>query len=152
MPLNRTRTEDGFTFVELLAVMVVIGVLAAIAIPQFLSHRGKGFDAEAKSNVRNLVTHVESCFAQERNYRDCDGDDSTGQADDQLKLNEVGADWGSANGEVQVISGTTRTTYTARAVSKNGGHTFDVSKAVGSGYARSCDAPGDGGCQSDSSW
>ena len=150
--LPPNRSENGFTFMELLAVILVIGVLAAIAIPTFLSHRNKGFDSDAKSNVRNLVTHVESCFAQERNYRDCDGDDSTGQADDALSLGEIGATWGSAPGEVEVLGGTTQTSYTARAVSKNGGNTFDIEKTVGSGYTHSCDSPGEAGCQSDSTW
>src|SRR4051794_7784416 len=47
--------QDGFTLIELLVVIIIIGILAAIAIPVFLNQRNKGYDAEAKSDLRNLA-------------------------------------------------------------------------------------------------
>jgi type IV pilus assembly protein PilA len=51
----RHRDEDGFTLIELLVVIIIIGILAAIAIPVFLNERTKGYDATAKSDLRNLA-------------------------------------------------------------------------------------------------
>ncbi len=54
------ENEAGFTLIELLVVIIIIGVLAAIAIPVFLNQRQKGYDAAAKSDARNLATLEET--------------------------------------------------------------------------------------------
>jgi len=60
--------RSGFTLVELLIVVVVIGILAAIAIPKFQSTKGKAYLASVKSDLKNLSTAEESFFYEHRTY------------------------------------------------------------------------------------
>ena len=57
---ERAQDEKGFTLIELLVVILIIGILAAIALPAFLNQRGKAQDTEAKSQVRTAQTAMES--------------------------------------------------------------------------------------------
>ncbi len=58
---ERAQEEKGFTLIELLVVILIIGILAAIAIPSFLNQRSKGNDAEAKSTAVTAAQAVETC-------------------------------------------------------------------------------------------
>ena len=61
-------TQKGFTLVELLIVVVVIGILAAIAIPKFQNTKGKGYAATIKSDIRNLTSMQEDYFYFNETY------------------------------------------------------------------------------------
>ena len=71
--LNRLRKsldekDQGFTLIELLVVVVIIGVLAAIAIPVFLSQRDKAAEASVKSDLRNLAASMETAYVDNQTY------------------------------------------------------------------------------------
>ena len=64
----RVNTKKGFTLIELLIVVVIIGILAAIAIPKFANTKEKAYLASMKSDLRNLATAEESYFADNQTY------------------------------------------------------------------------------------
>jgi type II secretion system protein G len=67
--LNKFRkSQKGFTLIELLIVVAIIGILAAIAIPQFASYRKKAFDAAAQSDLKTMRTELEGYYTDRFHY------------------------------------------------------------------------------------
>jgi type IV pilus assembly protein PilA len=66
--LQKFRSNKGFTLIELLIVVAIIGILAAIAIPQFSAYRQKAYNSAAQSDLKNTKTGLESFFADNQKY------------------------------------------------------------------------------------
>ncbi|HVN84190.1 MAG TPA: prepilin-type N-terminal cleavage/methylation domain-containing protein [Candidatus Binatia bacterium] len=66
--MSALKTSKGFTLVELLVVVAIIGILAAIALPQFSAYRKKGFNARIMSDARNGATAEEAYYIDAQHY------------------------------------------------------------------------------------
>ena len=145
---ERAQDEKGFTLIELLVVILIIGILAAIALPAFLGQRAKGQDSSAKSAARNVVSQMESCFTATETYAGCEA----------AAVTESGAD--AATVTAADITGANTIGYTVEANSQSG-NDFRIVKDTTTGVVtRECDTNGNaratagttkGGCNN-SSW
>ncbi len=66
--LKKHRNQKGFTLIELMIVIAIIGILAAIAIPQFSKYRAKSYNAAAVADAKNAKTDMEGYYAEWDTY------------------------------------------------------------------------------------
>jgi len=138
---QRLTKEHGFSLIEVLVVILILGVLAAIALPAFLGQQNKSEDADAKSNARNLVSLVDACYTSKDDYSLCSDVAGLG--------GNIGIPYGAGPGQAEVAASTRDSfTVTAMSKSKTGGanNTFSIMRDSSGVVSRSCS--GGGGCHS----
>jgi len=141
VPRTMRNDEAGFTLIELLVVILIIGILAAVALPVFLGQQHKGEDASAKSDARNAVAQVETCFIDEQSYANCDG-----PTDRAMYASEI--DWA----KITVTStGIGADLFRVDALSASGNH-FLIAKKDDGRFVRTCTDGGHGACPTGGTW
>src|SRR4051794_37564368 len=133
---ERAQNEKGFTLIELLVVILIIGILAAIAIPSFLNQRSKGSDAEAKSTAVTASEAAETCATDNNGgYANCT----------KAALISIEPTLNDATGRLTVTPDTPSGGYTIAVVSnRNTPPTFTLVRNANGSTSRTC-TPNTGG-------
>jgi type IV pilus assembly protein PilA len=131
--------EAGFTLIELLVVMLILGILAAIALPAFFNQREKASDSKAKENAHTAQVAIET-FATEHNGS------YVGATVEKLHAIEPTIQESKEGGEgIEIVGTPTEKTYTINSISANAGHEFEIVNDEGK-LTYPCSPPGEGGC------
>jgi len=133
-------SESGFTLIELLVVMLILGILAAIALPAFFNQKDKAGDAKAKETAHSAQVAMETCFTDKGTYVGCDS------------LTVLKAIEPTLSGApVTFPSAATASGYEIQVASDTAGQLFRVKNVAGV-LSYECDVDGEGGCPSTGLW
>jgi type IV pilus assembly protein PilA len=144
---QRARDERGFTLIELLVVILIIGILAAIAIPSFLNQKSKATDAAAKELAHTAQVAIETLGTDNNgSYASANGLPSALAAYESTIQTSVG------NGNAYLFTVvSSANTYTVTTVATSGDK-FSINRTSTGALTRTCTQPSTGGCNSSGSW
>jgi type IV pilus assembly protein PilA len=147
---ERSQGEGGFTLVELLVVMLILGLLAAIAIPSFFNQRDKARDADSKSAARTAQTAMETYATDNRgSYADATVDDLQNI---EATLNDVAdADFDVTSTDDSYVISVTSETDNVFTITRFGASADPSDPAAGTTQL-SCTTEGEAGCPTDGNW
>jgi type IV pilus assembly protein PilA len=158
--MNRSKSEEGFTLIELLVVILIIGILAAIAIPSFLNQRQKGQDACAKSMARTMQTAMETYYIDLNTYGGADVN-ALNAIENQVTTGACSVAASTATGTGTQSAGACTggpgtgsgiTGYCVTSTSASG-NVFAITRNAASGaISRTCTVAGKGGCIVGGTW
>ncbi|MFL6223423.1 MAG: type IV pilin protein [Actinomycetes bacterium] len=139
---ERMASEKGFTLIELLVVMLIIGILAAIAIPTFFNQKQKANDSSAKAMAHTAQTAMETCGTDNNgSYANCN----------LAALTGIEASIGAGGNTVSLPTAATATDYQVRATNATTGHWFQINRTGGT-FTFTCNPGGQGGCPTGGAW
>jgi type IV pilus assembly protein PilA len=136
---KRAQDEKGFTLIELLVVILIIGILAAIALPAFLSQRAKAQDSEAKTAARTAQTAFETLYTDNQSYSFPAGTD----------LEDIEPALGDA--PTYAVSNQSDSTYTVTVTSESD-NVFILTKNADGTVSRTCRAVNSKGACPSTGW
>ena len=145
---RRAEDEKGFTLIELLVVILIIGILAAIAIPSFINQKGKANDAAAESLARTAATAMET-------YSTGNNGNYTGATAATLNSIEPTLNTVTTNGQAYLAAlapAPTSNTYTVIGVAPSTADRFTITRAATGVSTLTCSPSGKGSCSSTGTW
>ncbi len=150
--LNGDKGEAGFTLIELLVVMLILGILAAIAIPAFFNQREKANDAQAKSMARTAETAMETYSTENSGKYNLVTPTKLHEIENTITVNEGTTPTGPYL-SAAASSGTNGGGYTLTVTSPATSNTFSIARAEGSGVPTfTCTTAPKGGCPTGGDW
>ncbi|HEX7059148.1 MAG TPA: type II secretion system protein [Solirubrobacterales bacterium] len=135
-------SEAGFTLIELLVVMLILGILAAIALPAFFNQKDKAGDAKAKETAHSAQVAMETCFTDNGSYASCD---------DISVLIAIEPTLTSSAAQITFPTAATQNSYELQVASDTAGQLFRIKNVAGV-LTFECDVDGEGGCPTSGFW